>query len=774
MKLPFLSFRQPVAHFPAFLCYFFLSFLNPLSGQNNALHFDGDGDYITLSPIAGWGANTDFTVEAWFTVRPDNLTCNNNFRRLFAFLGPSRFELGQCGGDLVMFWSGSSGIATINTPGVNIEDGNWHCIGVVRNGSIADVYLDGTLIYTTPAFGVINTSLFRVGHWGGGPTGNQDWWGKIDEVKLWDTALPGTQLSSCSRCLLTGTEPNLIAYWQFDQGTPGGNNTGTTQAIDATPNGNHGIFHPSSALPDPGFNLTGPNSNFVSSGTSVLYPNYNHLNILISDPLQTVGLTEICSGDAVSFNLGSPIPLGASVQWEYSDVGFNLATIPISDPIFDDKFIFLVPPNHPVLQADCSTNIGYTDRYFRAIITVSDGQGGTCSYTVSFGPLRICCPLSVPQVIIAPTAICEGDVVTLNVSLNTPDPYVMPPGQTVDIDWCLDGNPIPFHDQTNFSHTVTAGTSDICFQAKITNCAGKLVTATSCVRVDLRPSCGTIQGVSSSLTQVSQPTSPANLAYEICPGDDGVLQATGFTNCILHWQYSFTPTVSASWIDMGTSNSQQNTNILLPAGHSNIFYRVECRPLLAGSPCPPCQSNIIEVREKPVPHGPVLTGNQQICIGDPPSIFSISNPTPNTTYTWLCNGKEIGSGVNLTSFAVNETACYWVEWDDGCYQGESPWLCLAVCEVIPKISCPLVPNDCACLGLQICLSPAGSYNSCGGPLLYTWSWNNGSYQSGGDINGSSLYHIPDPAGTLYTLTVTDPSNGCTATTTYFVKPCDKN
>ena len=41
-----------------------------LQGQNNALHFDGNNDYIHLSPINCMpAANPDFTVEMWFKMQ---------------------------------------------------------------------------------------------------------------------------------------------------------------------------------------------------------------------------------------------------------------------------------------------------------------------------------------------------------------------------------------------------------------------------------------------------------------------------------------------------------------------------------------------------------------------------------------------------------------------------------------------------------------------------------------------------------------------------------
>ncbi|MBK6901471.1 MAG: LamG domain-containing protein [Saprospirales bacterium] len=292
--------------FQLIICVFLLSW-NTLPGQNNALDFDGDGDYITLSPIAGWTANTDFTIEAWFTADPDGQLCNGNFRRLFALSIPSRFEIGQCGGDLIIFSTDPAigGPVTIPTPSINILDGNWHCIGVVRSGSLVEIYLDGGVVYSVTSVGTLNSTLFRVGHWHGSPTFGQDWLGRVDEVRLWNIALPTSQLMTCSNCLLTGAEPGLVAYWQLDQGVPSGKQyRGLTRALDASFLGNNsGTLHPFTATPDPGFDLMGSDGNFVTSGTPLVYPNYNNLSTFISDPIQMVGIPWVCNGDATHFSL---------------------------------------------------------------------------------------------------------------------------------------------------------------------------------------------------------------------------------------------------------------------------------------------------------------------------------------------------------------------------------------------------------------------------------------------------------------------------------------
>jgi len=111
----------------------------------------------------------------------------------------------------------------------------------------------------------------------------------VDEVKLWTTNPP---LTACADrfCPAAGNEPNLFAYWNFDQGTGGGNNAPLTTITDQTANGNDGAAA--------NFAGTGLVSNLVNGGAPLVGPSLHGLNLTVRDyPYQTAPLTTICSGD---------------------------------------------------------------------------------------------------------------------------------------------------------------------------------------------------------------------------------------------------------------------------------------------------------------------------------------------------------------------------------------------------------------------------------------------------------------------------------------------
>ena len=84
--------------------------------------------------------------------------------------------------------------------------------------------------------------------------------GTIDEVRLWDRARSESMIAGSMNCALTGTEPGLLAYWNFDNGsladqsglghdlTPAGPGVGFTSQIRSV--GNCSPSGPRGSQPD--------------------------------------------------------------------------------------------------------------------------------------------------------------------------------------------------------------------------------------------------------------------------------------------------------------------------------------------------------------------------------------------------------------------------------------------------------------------------------------------------------------------------------------------
>ena len=790
------------------LLLFFSSNAKAQVCDNLAMDFDGVEDYISLStigtPVTG---DANFTAEAWFTIAsPPNPSCGNTFRRLITLAGTSSFEVGECDGKLKLYWFtvgiGAGQIPTGVTTISGVLTPVCHHLAVVRNGGLIQIYLDGatTPLYTGALTGMLNTNLFRIGHWGGGTTAGQDWLGLVDEVRLWSVPRTIQQIQDFKDCILSGNSSGLVANWTFDQRpsvTPNGNNAGSV-AIDMSGNGNNGIY---STVAN-GFALSGTTSNFVCNPCQPRYV------LDISDQISLFPdlLTSICEGDYVHFCVsdnfigGVSAPAGTMVMWESSDGGGPWILDPdmAAYPFSTNATCFPVKKG-VITNPDCG-NIGpgFIDRKYRAKILKKMGAE-TCTYTTSEHKLQICCKPTGGVITIVPNIPapwCEGDNISMTVFLNPSDPW-LPFGPNVTVDWCLieGGNVtvLPYQNMLSFGGLqIIVGTQDICLQAKIYNCSCPPITVELCIPVDPQPVCGLIDVVANPPAPIS-PTPPSGppYIYEICPGDYTTLEmqnpATNFKNCNPVWQYHFDFPLGDPWKDLGYTNSIQNTNTLplysppgpavWPSGAKCIYYRIECRPYsYPNSGCDPCHSNEVTICLKPAPPSGTISGPTQFCQNGPyPTLTVTPFITGNWNYCWYWNGVLESSGPS-NALVVTKPGNYWVEIKDGCQATKIGPYSVEECVLLPIIKCPK-DNPCACDGLPITLNGCDSKYTCANtgplPLIYTWTAsNNGPVICSGPDCCEGI-HTPDPVvGTTYTLTIFDPNLGCMATSkTLYIKPC---
>ncbi len=757
---------------------------------NRMLQFDGVDDYVqAISPVSG---ATPFTIELKFT--SNNTTgglCNSSnlsaFRWLFSW-DDNGFGIGDCNGQLALVYApeclAAPHLCTIYSAVIN--DGLWHCLSVVNDAAGMDIYLDGIPLATTITANTYDlTGFFRLGNSGTGSLG-KSWLGAMDDFRFWNTARSATEILDACSCPANPSDPAIATFFSFDQGVPGANNSSITQLEDVSTGGNHGSFH--------GFSLGNPlfppatTSNFLCSAAYPLMPYLSGLNLEIKDfPLLSTSLTEVCSGDPLHFCLlddaaNSPAPSGnVAITWEMND-GSGWA--PIADPAFNG-YCFTVPAG--VVLSNCGAGSqGFADIQYRAKFDISNTNPAyTCAQYSQVASLRVCCPISDASVSVTTdlsgNLLCENDLVNFTVTLLSPDPFVNTLGPDTHISWKYNKlTPLPFDDQLSFTYPMTALAPDACFTAIIVNCS-KSRSFTSCLTVDKTPICGDITSLSPTNILIPDVLGDPNLYY-ICPGNDGVLgmvDPATFLFCNPQWQYSFTPLDPLSWVDMGASNNIQNTNILPSyywSGQTAIFYRIQGKPLNNPSGCDPDYSNTIEVRLQPATVNDVIVGDLQVCKTDPLTAvpLTVSAPNPDYTYTWFCNGLEVGTG---PGFGATQMACYWVEISNGCagMTVETPKHCLEVCDLIPIISCPKNQDGDICidLGDTITLDACSSTDNCAGTLTYAWTASNGGPGSVGGANGCMFTHAPDDNGTTYTLTVTNTATGCSKAVTTTIIPCDQ-
>ncbi|MCO6491481.1 MAG: thrombospondin type 3 repeat-containing protein [Phaeodactylibacter sp.] len=230
---------------------------DPPDFLNNALHFDGSNDWVYIgdNPLFSPGV---ITVEAW--VKPD-------YAGAFRGVATKR----NCCGGTTEEWTmqtenGKMGFHAL-APGCFLVDPNplpigvWTHYAATYDGQISTLYKNGDIVdQRSSSPGSIPDLSWPV--YIGGRSGAADPWpGAIDEVRIWDHALPQCEIIANMNCELTGNESGLIAYYNFNQGVAGGNNAGFVTLADLSPNGLNGTLQ--------NMSLSGTNSNWIASEVTI-------------------------------------------------------------------------------------------------------------------------------------------------------------------------------------------------------------------------------------------------------------------------------------------------------------------------------------------------------------------------------------------------------------------------------------------------------------------------------------------------------------------------
>ncbi|HSN62227.1 MAG TPA: LamG domain-containing protein, partial [Ferruginibacter sp.] len=190
------------------------------SQTGQALAFDGINDRVELP----WVFNGSYTKEAW--IKPTAATLATSSPNIISGDQTALFILA---GQLTAGHAGASVFADVQDPALLVAD-TWYHIAVSYDATTGTMklYKDGLLVDTEISVATFtetrqllstffNTNFFS---------------GQMDEVRFWSNVRSGTEILDNKDCPLSADEPNLVAYYNFNQGTAGGNNVGLTTLID--------------------------------------------------------------------------------------------------------------------------------------------------------------------------------------------------------------------------------------------------------------------------------------------------------------------------------------------------------------------------------------------------------------------------------------------------------------------------------------------------------------------------------------------------------------
>jgi hypothetical protein len=205
------------------------------SSAGYALDFNGTDEYVQVPDDVSLDANLgdSFTVEAWIRTREDD---NSMIFAKHSGGSSGSYYFATFSGDWLDFTVITSSGRQDHTVSYAYNDGKWHHVAGVYDGSDLWIYVDGVQIGgTTAQSGSVNDTNYpvRIGYYAGTP----DWFydGIYDEIRLWDDARTVAEIRANMYKELSGSEAGLVAYYKMSDGS------GTTLTDDST-NSNTGTL----------------------------------------------------------------------------------------------------------------------------------------------------------------------------------------------------------------------------------------------------------------------------------------------------------------------------------------------------------------------------------------------------------------------------------------------------------------------------------------------------------------------------------------------------
>jgi hypothetical protein len=275
-----------------------------------ALNFDGANDYVTVpNNNALKFLDNNFSVEYW--AKP-TLVDGNSHWVISKDNGNSNLDYisGVDGGGKWRFIYKNFAFDLLSTTSVVAD--TWYHVACTYDGTTARLFINGIEEATaTVNAGAVNNSSDVIIGGRSASSPSQLFQGDIDEVRIWNRALPDCEVKSTKDCQLGASQSGLVAYYAFSKGLVNKDNTAYTTLDDATGN-NTGTLH--------NFTLTGLTSNWTNNKITGTCAVYAAPSASIAAPEGTT----MCAGGSLQLtaNTGS----GLSYQWLKDGVNINGAT----------------------------------------------------------------------------------------------------------------------------------------------------------------------------------------------------------------------------------------------------------------------------------------------------------------------------------------------------------------------------------------------------------------------------------------------------------------
>ncbi|MEO7976714.1 LamG-like jellyroll fold domain-containing protein [Flavobacterium sp.] len=208
--------------------------------QGATLNFNGG--YIDLP----FNMPAIYTKEAWINVRDfsavNNIISGDDQNGRHAIYIP--------GGKLSTGHNGA--YENLKDP-TQLSTNTWYHVAVTydANGTLT-LYKNGDVVGAAANVPAFTGTAVRIGAF---DPGQNLFNGTIDDVRIWNKVLTQAEIQEKMNCEFAGPQPGLVAYYKFNQGFEGADNSAVTTLTDSSGNGNDGTFV--------NFDLSENSSNFI-------------------------------------------------------------------------------------------------------------------------------------------------------------------------------------------------------------------------------------------------------------------------------------------------------------------------------------------------------------------------------------------------------------------------------------------------------------------------------------------------------------------------------